>query len=181
MTEETQIVHEAAAVVEATGGLGTLGINLKIFIAQFINFAVVLLVLWKWAYKPIIKLLDQRSEKIEKSVKDAEEIDRRLLDLEKEQKEVIQKAKKEASAILEKAQVDADLRKKDLIAKAKGEVENVVYQGKEQLKTEKEAMLNDLKKEIVELAVLASQKILEGEMDEKKSQKIAESVVKEIS
>lgn len=185
MSQEVHAVAEAAAEVahatEATGGLGTLGINLKIFIAQLLNFSVVLLVLWKWAYKPIVNMLDARSEKIEKSLKDAEEVEKRVESLEEERKSVIAQAKAEANLILEKAREDADSRKTELLTKAKDEVSQVVRQGKGQLQAEKEQMLREVKKEIVELSVAAASKILAETVDEKKAQDLAGKVVEELS
>ena len=167
--------------VEASGGIATLGINLKIFIAQLINFVVVLLVLWKFAYAPIIKMLDARSKKIEESMKNAADIEKRVRELEVEQKEVIAKAKSEAAHILETAQADAESRKQELVAATKKEVEQIVARGKEQLNAEKENMVRDARAEIVTIAVSATKKILEETVDEKKSSALAEAVVKKMT
>ena len=185
MAQEIQHVAEAAQAVaetsHATGGLGTLGINLKIFIAQLINFVVVLLVLWKWAYKPIVNLLDKRSERIEKSLKEADEIEKRLSELDSEQKALLAKAKQEANEVLEAARAQAESQKASMLDKAKGEVQTVVEKGKIQLQAEKEQMLRDAKSEIVAIAVEATKKILEESIDEKASQKIAEGIVEKMT
>lgn len=185
MSQEVQIAAEAAAevvhVAEATGGLGTLGINLKIFIAQLINFTVVLLVLWKWAYGPIVKILDERQEKIAKGVKQAEDVERRVNELESEHKTMIAEAKAEGTKILEEARSSAEDRKKQLLDKAKAEVQGVVVQGKAQLVAEKEQMIRDAREEIAKIAVEASRKILSESVDEKTAQKLAEGVVDEMT
>ena len=97
MSQEVQLVTEAVQASESTGGLGTLGINLKIFLAQLLNFAIVLVVMWKFAYKPIVKLLEERQEKIARSVKQADDVEKRVQELEVEQKQVIATAKSEAA------------------------------------------------------------------------------------
>jgi F-type H+-transporting ATPase subunit b len=184
MSEEiylaAEAVSEVAHATEATGGLGTLGINLKIFIAQLINFTVVLLVLWKWAYKPIVKLLDERSEKIEKSVKQADEIDKRVSELAEEQKTIVAEAKGEANNILELARTEAEERKQQLLSKAKEDVQLVVNQGKNQLQAEKEQMIIDAREQIAMIAVEASRKILSSSIDEKEAQRLAEDVVNDM-
>lgn len=179
--QAAEAVQEVAQVTEATGGLGTLGINLKIFIAQLINFTVVLLVLWKWAYRPIVKLLEERQEKVAKSVKQADEIEKRVQELEVEQKEVIATAKSEAHKILEEARMSAEDRKKTLLDSAKSEVQGVVIQGKAQLQAEKEQMIRDARTEIATIAVEAARKILSESIDEKKAEKLAEGVVDSMS
>jgi F-type H+-transporting ATPase subunit b len=185
MIEETQLtaeaVHQAAEVVEVTGGIGTLGINLKIFIAQLINFTVVLFVLWKWVYGPVVKLLDERSEKIEKSVKHADEIEKRVGELAVEQKSVIAEAKSEAAKIMDEARAEADKRRAVLLEKAKADVQSVVTTGKAQLQSEKAQMIVDAREEIASIAVEAAKKILTESVDEAKAQKLAEEVVKEMS
>ncbi len=181
MSQEIQnaavAVQEVAHVAEATGGLGTLGINLKIFLAQLVNFLVVLLVLRKWAYGPIIKMLDKRSEKIEQSMKHADEIEKRMESTRHEQKDILKLAKTEAVKIIETARTQSEKQSEKMITNAKNEVQQVVQKGKIQLQTEKTQMIQDVKKEIAQIAVEASKKILEDAIDEKKSQKIAEDVV----
>lgn len=166
---------------EPTGGIATLGINLNIFVAQLVNFVVVLLVLWKFAYKPLVKILDDRSHKIEESLKQSDAVEVRVKQLEVEQKQIIATAKGEAMQILEAAKADADVRKQELLMAAKKEVERVVIQGKEQLQAEKAQMLHEAKAELIEMAVAATKKILESEVDEKTSHKIATEVIQKMS
>lgn len=165
---------------EPTGGIATLGIDFKIFLAQLVNFIIVLLVLWKWAFTPIVKLLDVRTKKIEDSMKQAELVDQRVADLEKEQHQLIARAKQEASTVLETARAEAEQRKQEMLLSAKQEVERVVAQGKEQLKIEKAQMIQEAKIELVEIAVSATKKILEETIDEKKSADLAERLIKKM-
>ncbi|MBI5793823.1 F0F1 ATP synthase subunit B [Candidatus Uhrbacteria bacterium] len=177
MSQEVQLAAEAT---QAAGGIGTLGINLKIFLAQLFNFAIVLLVLWKWAYKPIVKILEERQVKIEKSVKQADAIEKRVVEIEKEQHTLIATAKSEAAKILDETRATADERKKVLLGKAREEVQAVVIQGKAQLENQKEQMILEAKEEIAKIAVEAARKILAETVDEKKAQKLAEAVVDEM-
>ena len=185
MSQEVQMaataVTEAAHATEATGGLGMLGINLKIFLAQLLNFTVVLLVLWKWAYTPIVKLLDERSRKVSESLDQAKNVEERVVILEKEQKEVIKQAKLEAEAIIEEARGGAEQQKIAMLATAKQEVTQVVQQGKRQLQAEKNLMLQEARKDIIDLAIQASEKILSASVNEKKAQAIAEEVIESLT
>ncbi|MEK7105434.1 MAG: F0F1 ATP synthase subunit B [Patescibacteria group bacterium] len=174
-------LHAATEAVEATGGIGALGLNAKIFIAQLINFTIVLLVLWKWAYKPIMRLLEERQVKIEKSVKDAEEIEKRVTSLAGEREEVLKAAKAEAQAVVDEAMATADVRKAEMIDKAKREVERVIVQGKAQLNAEREAMVREARKDLVEVALAATKRIIGEEMNEKKAASLAEEVVRKMT
>jgi len=66
------LIKETVEAAQAAGPIGAFGLNGKIFVAQLVNFGLVLLVLWRFAYRPIVNMLEARSEKIEKSVKEAE-------------------------------------------------------------------------------------------------------------
>ena len=179
MSQEVEIVHEAAAAIEATGGIGALGINAKLFIAQLIHFVVVLLIFWKWIYGPVIRLLDKRQETIEKSLTNAKEIEDRVAKLEDERASVIREAKAQANEIMSDAKKAADEQREKMIVKAKDEVGRVIIEGKVRLNQEKLAMLQEAKSDMAKLAVEASKKILEGAVDEKTSQKLAEKVIDE--
>lgn len=181
MSQEVQLAAEVVQASESVGGLGTLGINLKIFLAQLLNFAIVLVVLWKWAYKPIVKFLEERQEKIERGVKQAEDVEKRVQDLERERYEVMSAAKSEAAKILEDVRRTADDRKKELLAKAKEEVKGVAAQGKHQLEAQKAQMIVEAREEIALIAVEAARKILADGVDEKKAAKLAGDVVDQMS
>lgn len=176
----TQLAQQTAEAVEATGGLGMLGINLKIFIAQLINFVIVLLVLWRWVYTPLVRLLDQRSARIEQSMKQADEIEKRMKEVEEDQKRIVNQAKVEAAAILDVARMDSERRKKELLEAAKTEVQRVVTQGKEQLQMEKTNMIREAKSELIEIAIAAATKVLKESVSEKTSHKLAEEVVEKM-
>jgi F-type H+-transporting ATPase subunit b len=173
--------EETVEAVEETGALGTLGIDGGIFAAQLVNFLVVLLVLWKFAYKPIVKMLDQRSERIERSLKDAEHVEKRVAALEDERKALLAETRAETAKMMETARTEAEALKADLVEKAKREVERVVVNGKAQLKNDQEAMLRDARREMVEIAVSAARKILADGVDEKKAASLAEEVVRKLT
>ncbi|MBU0614441.1 F0F1 ATP synthase subunit B [Patescibacteria group bacterium] len=177
-------VHEEVSVesgnpIEAVAG--QFGLNGQIFVAQLINFTIVLVVLWIFAYKPIIKMLDERKEKIEKSIKQADDIERRITAIEDEKKEVIAAAKKEAQKIAEEAQKIGEDRRAEIVESAKREVERVISKGKQQLSEEREAMLRDVRKDVVDIAMKATARILSGQIDEKKSQSLAEEIVRKMT
>lgn len=163
------------------GLLGQFGIRPDLFIAQLVNFLIVMLVLWRFAYKPIMKMLAEREAKIDKSVKDADEITKRLKASEVEREEILQTARVEAQALVEKALQDADARKGEMIDAAKREVERVIAKGKDQLNAEREAMMLEIRKDVVDIAVKAAAKIALEKLDEKKSQSFAEEVVRKLT
>lgn len=164
-----------------TGVIHTFGIRGDLFAAQLVNFLLVLLVLWRFAYKPILRLLDEREVKIAESVKNAEAIEKRLHDAEAEHTKIVQAARQEAQTIVEKAVADTEVRKTEMIEAAKREVERVIQKGKQQLDEERLAMLVTARKDLVDIAVKAAAKILTEGLTEKKSQSMAEEMVRKLT
>ena len=83
--------------------LQTLGIQWTKLIPQFFNFGIVLLVLWKFAYKPVFTMLDARREKIAESVANADKIREQLASTEAERKRILTEAGDEANRLIEQA------------------------------------------------------------------------------
>lgn len=172
--------HEEVSSNPIEAVAGQFGINGQIFTAQLINFLIVLVVLWKFVYKPIIKMLDERTEKIEKSIKHADEIEKRVELIEKEKEEIISQAQKQAQTIIETAHSQGQARQDEIIQSAKKEVERVIAKGKDQLAEEKNIMMKEMKKEIVDLALKATTRILKDQVDEVKSKSLAEETIRKL-
>lgn len=176
-----------ATTIEETGDggigavAGTFGLRGDIFAAQLVNFLLVLLVLWRFAYKPIIRMLEERETKIAKSVADADAIAKRVADLERERENVLIAARKEAQTIMVEAAAQSDARKADMVEAAKREVERVIAKNKQQLIIDRETMLRDVRKDIVDIAMKAAARIIHTGVDEKKSQSLAEEVVRKMT
>jgi F-type H+-transporting ATPase subunit b len=162
---------------EPTGGLATFGLDGKIFFAQLANFLVVLFVLKRFAWGPIVQRLEMRSKKIEEGMKDAEEAARRLKSADAERSAALAATKAEAARIVDQARADAEAMRIELVGKAKGEVERVVVAGKAQLKAEQEAMKTEFKREVAEFAVEAAKKILAEGVDKASSERLSSEMV----
>ena len=158
--------------------LNKLGIDYKLLIAQIINFLVLLFVLWKFAYGPILAILEKRQKKIEKGLADAEAAEKRLEESEKKQKEVLRKARTEAKEIVEKAYVQAEKTKSEIAEDAKAQAEKIIQSAKKEIETEKEKTIAEIKSEIGGLVVAATEKIVDEKIDGKKDKELIEKSLK---
>lgn len=157
--------------------LSSLGLNIKLFIPQIINFCIVLFVLYRFAYKPVLKMLDERTTKIEKGLADAEESQKKLEDIVRKEKEVIIEAKKQAKDIIEKAQGQAQAQREELIALAKDESQKLIAKAQKSIEEEKNKMVSEAKKEIASLVVFAVEKIISQKVDHNIDAKIIADVI----
>lgn len=157
-----------------------LGIDWKLLIAQIINFLILLFVLYRFAYKPILSLMHKREKKIEDSLKNADKIQKELVDLEEKKAKEIQEARIKSQAIIDQASKSGDKLKEELKAEAKKESEEIVKKAKEEIEIAKNKMVSDAKKEVAEMVVSVSEKIIKKNLDDKANQALIEDTIKEI-
>ncbi|MFH1523098.1 MAG: F0F1 ATP synthase subunit B [Patescibacteria group bacterium] len=160
------------------GLIEALGLDINILIAQLVNFAILVVVLWKFGYKPILKFLDERKNKIEKGVKDAEKAAGRLIEIADKEKDIITKAKKEALIILDQAKQQGEENGKKMIAKAKEEIGQIINQEKQKIQIEKAKTLKDIKTEIGDLVARTVAKVLDKKLDKKEDNELIKKILK---
>ena len=151
-----------------------LGIDWKLLIAQIVNFLVLLFVLWKFAYGPIIAMLEKRQKKIEKGLKDAEDAHKKLEESADMQKEIFKYARIEAKDIVEKAHMQAEKSKSEIAVEAKLQSEKIITDAKAQIEQEKQKTIVEIKSEIGGLVAAATEKIVGEKMDSEKDKKLIE-------
>jgi F-type H+-transporting ATPase subunit b len=160
------------------GLISTFHIQWQLLAAQMVNFAIVVFVLWRFAYKPILKTLNERTSKIEKGVKDAEEAKKKLEEVSLEEKEILKKAKIEAQEILKKAEDSAKKEAENISVEAKKQTEKMIADAQKSIEQEKGKMIAEVKSEIAGLVVAATEKIIGEKMDEKKDKELIEEIIK---
>jgi ATP synthase F0 subunit b len=175
----SESVHQPASVANESL-LGSLGINGQLFIFQFINFAIVAVIIWFLILKPLVKKMSERQKMIEDSIDNAKVIETNLQMSEKKYQEKIDEAKVEANKIIENSRLEAIKLSEDMKIKAKDDIEVLVEKAKQKIKLEKEEMSEELKKETIALVALAVEKILEEKMDSESDKKLIEKSLKNI-
>lgn len=163
----------------STDLLSTLGINGKLFLAQLINFSIVLIVMWKWVYTPLLKLMDKRAKEIADGLKNAQTAKVQLSEAHKEKDEIVAEAKAEAHAILDDTRAKTETMRQEKMALAKTEIEKAVDEAKERIKGEKQAAFDSLKNEMASLVALATEKVAAG-MGEKEQHARIQKAIAEI-
>lgn len=145
--------------------LANLGIDWKLLTAQMVNFVVLLLVLKHFAYQPMLKLLDDRSAKIEKGLRDAEEAGVKLRAIEAKEAEVLAGARAEAKQML--IDVDEVARKRDILKLAETEtrIEKLLSDAELKINTDRVRMIEEAKRELADIVMLAVEKITKERLD----------------
>lgn len=156
------------------------GIDWKLLIAQAVNFAIVLLVLWKFAYKPILKLLHDRENKIDQSLKDADRVEKLKVEMEEEKSKVLAQAKKEAQVILQDASKKIELNRQAQLDKTKTDVQQLVTKAKEEISAEKVKAMKQAEKELGAIAITIAEKLVKRELTDTDHTRLVSETLKEI-
>lgn len=150
----------------------TFHIDWKLMLAQLINFAVVALVLWRFALKPLMKTMHERSETIEKSLREAADIERKVKETDQEVSQRLTEARAHALAIMNESKKEGEQRRREIIAKTKAEVESMIQFAKGEIQNERESAVAEAQREVAHLVVRGVEKVLGRVVDKKLDKKI---------
>ncbi|HTW97098.1 MAG TPA: F0F1 ATP synthase subunit B [Candidatus Methylomirabilis sp.] len=153
------------------------GLDIKILIAQLINFGILLFILWKFAYKPMFKILDDRKKKIETGIENAAQAEEKLREMGEKEKKVLHEAKKEAAKILDDARAMAEESRKKNIDKTKEEIGQLINQEKENMRLEKAEILKSINREVADLVVATVEKVIEEKMTGAKDEELIKKAI----
>ena len=158
--------------------VSTFHINWASLIAQMVNFALVVGVLWYFAFKPLSKAMDARSKHIEQSLKDAEAITQKLEATNAESNRIVIEAKQQADQIIKDARVLAESQKEQAVAKVKEQSASIVAASKVQIEQLKNQAVAQASAELGEIVATATEAVightLSGDADRKMIEKVLE-------
>ncbi len=136
------------------------GLNWKLLLIQAVNFGIVLFVLHRFLYRPLLHMIDERRLTIRKGVADAEEAARKLALASDESKRVIREAEVRGNKVLERATVAAKEKEAELLKAAEGRARIEKEEAKREAEATVVQAVEESQHEIARLAVLAAEKIL---------------------
>lgn len=148
---------------------------------MFIAFGVVLFILKKFAWRPILNALKEREESISAALNSAEEAKKEVAGLKANNEKIIAEARREKEAILKEAK---DLKDK-IVAEAKEkaveEAQKTIAQARQQIEAEKTIAINDIKKQVANLSIDIAERVIRKELSNKGEQeKMVDGLVNEI-
>ena len=157
-----------------------LGINPILILAQVVNFLIILFLLKKFLYGPIVKVLDERKKKAEDTERLNVEANTKLTEIDTEKKRVLAEAKKEAEKMVAESKLEMQHEKDAIMQKAQKEIQQTRAKLETEMKAEKEKMIKEVRTEITEMSILVTKKVLQESLDEKKQKDLIASALKEI-
>lgn len=159
---------------------GRFGINAHLIFAQIVNFVIVAVLLWKFAFGPIMATIDDRQKKIQDGLQYAEEMKARLADAEKQIAEKLNKASEEAAAIVREARDSAKQFLEKKTQEATHKAEEIIRKAHEAMDLERKQMLADIRKEVAGLVVQTTARVLDRELSLEERTRFNEAASKEL-
>lgn len=140
--------------------LAQLGIDWKLLLAQVVNFGILLFILKRYAYQPMLQLMDERSARIEQGLKDAEAAEKRLRSVEEEEKKILAGARQQAKELLVETDKAAKERDALKLSETEARVKKLFSDAETKLEDDRTRMIEDAKRELSETVMLAVEKLL---------------------
>ena len=154
-----------------------LGLDYKLIIAQAVNFVLLLVILQRLAYKPVLKMLNDRTKKIDRSLKQARKIEEELKNTEETKIAEIKKAREKAGEIIKEAYETSEQKSKEAIERTRTKTQEIVEEAKLEIKSDKEKSVKETKKEIAEISVLIAKKIIQTNLNDDQQKKLADETL----
>lgn len=154
--------------------MAALGINLGFFIFQVLNFTIVLVLLYAWAYKPILNALENRKKKIAQGIEDARIAAEARANAEKDAREIVAKAQAEANQKIREATERAEAAAREVMAETEAAAAKAREDALAEAAQERDRMLSDVRGQIAALAMAATQRLIGEALDEKRQHTLIE-------
>jgi F-type H+-transporting ATPase subunit b len=171
-------LHPLAGALLAAGGLTD--IDFVLTVATIVLFAVFAFVLAKFAWGPILQLIEEREKSVKEAVEGAERSAAEAKDLLEKHKQMLREAGREREEIIKKALKEADSLKTDLQTRARAESEAMIGRAKEQVEREKQLAILELRQQVADLAIEAASRIVKSSLTHEAQKQLVDDFIKDL-
>jgi F-type H+-transporting ATPase subunit b len=159
--------------------MDSLGIDLPGLVTQIVSFAILLAVLYKLLYNPVLGMLDQRSERIRESLEGAQKARDDAARSQEEMKGQIDAARAEGQAMIAQAREVSERFREEELAKARREIEAERARAQANIQRERDAAIEVLRREFADLAISAAERVVERSLDAPAHRELIEKMLEE--
>jgi len=159
--------------------LETLGIHFPSLAIYLVNFLLVLLLLYLFAYKPILRLMDQRADRIRESLEAADTARQEAASSQEAIQEQITEARREGQRIIDQAREASERFRTEEMDKARQEAEAFVERAKEDIARERDTALQEVRASFGDLAITAAERVIRSSLDRQAHEELINQVLEE--
>ena len=151
-----------------------------LFVWTILTFLLLVFVLAKFAWKPLLKMLQDREDMIRSSIEDAEKAKSELERLNEESEAIMAKARSEAQSILADGKAAAEKVKDGIIAKSKEQASKIREDAGNQIQVEKDKAISEIKEEVVNLTLSVAEKLIQKNLSDADNNSLIEESLKKV-
>jgi F-type H+-transporting ATPase subunit b len=155
--------------------LERLGINGGLLLAQLINFGLVAFAIYALAWRPIVRTLEARRERIAKGLEDAAQAEQRLANAEREAQKLLDQRRAEANKLFEEARGRGEEQAKVILEEARRESEAIRAKARQDALEERDAILAGVRTQVAQISVAAAERVIGQSLDERRSHQIVDA------
>ncbi len=156
-----------------------LGISVPTLLAQIINFLLLFGLLYLVAYKPVMRMFDERSKKIRESMELTESIKEQAARADEEAQKRIEAASKEGQEVIARAVRTGEEIRRKAQEEAKPEADVLIDKARLEIQRERDEAIDELRKELTDLTIVAAEKVIERSLDKEAHRQLIDKVLEE--
>jgi F-type H+-transporting ATPase subunit b len=156
-----------------------IGISLSGLIAQLVNFFILFGLLFLLLYKPVMRMLRERSEKIKDSMEQAEQIKEKMAQTEQQVREQVEAARRDGQSIMAQAGQIGEQLKEAARQEARQEAEVIVARARVEIDRERDAAIDELRRQFTDLAIMAAEKVINETLDKERHRRLIDEVLEQ--
>ena len=154
-----------------------LGLNLPGLIVQFINFGILLFILWRFVLPPVQRMLDERRQRIQESLEAAERMRAQATETERMLEEQREEGRRQAQQIIGQAQEIARRIEADARTQAQSDAEALITRARTEIQLERDQAIADLRREFADITVSAAEKVINQSLDRQAHRRLIDDVL----
>ena len=159
--------------------MADLGVNLWLLIAYLVNFIILLGILRLFAYKPLLRVLDQRAERIRESLAAADRAREEAATSQAAIQEQLNEARREGQRLLDQAREASDRYREEEMARARQEAKAFVARARSDIQRERDAAIEEVRSNFGDLAITAAEQVIRHSLDRQVHQELIDQVLEE--
>lgn len=156
-----------------------LGINLPTLIAQIVNFVLLFGLLYLVAYKPVMRMIDERARRVKESMEQTELIKQQAAQAEEAVKKQLEAAAREGQEVINRASKTAEELRQEAQKRAKQEGETLINRARVEIQRERDEAIDSVRREFADLTIAAASKVIDRSLDKKAHKELIEKVLEE--
>ncbi|MBI2601212.1 F0F1 ATP synthase subunit B [Candidatus Daviesbacteria bacterium] len=161
--------------------LSQFGVQPVLLAAQVVNFLILLFILKRFLYKPVLKVLDERRKRVEESLKNAEEIEKKLLETEEAKNKILEKASLDVQKMLDETKKEIEVMKEEGKVQSEQMAAQIIKKGQEEARAAVEKMEQELMSKLGDIVALGMEKVTGKVLKTSDQKEIIEKTVRGMS